>query len=158
MRLAHKLSNRLCTDVLAGVFLLRHLHRSFVSEGEFRLRDRFPLGYWKALVFLATFLRRQEWSRHSQDQASTSSPRGTSYPDPGIEEQEIPWEQTVSELGNPTLEESERETRDQRHTQLGRAWVEWLLGESRGAALLVRWSVLLSSQVHSSAEERTADP
>ena len=157
MRIGHKLLNRFCTDVLAGVFSLGHLHRSSVSEGEFRLCESFPLEYSKALVFLATFLPRQEWFRHSQDQASTSLPRGTSYADPGIGELEIPWEQIVSELGNPICEETERETRDQRRTQQRRAWVEWLLGESSGACL-GRWFVLLSSLVHSPAEKRAADP
>ena len=157
MRLAHKLSNRFCTDVPAGGFSLGHWHRSFVFEGKVRLRESLPLEYWEALVFLATVLPRQDGSRHWQDQASTSLPRGTSYADPGIGELEIPWEQTVSELGNPICEESERETRDQRRTQLRRAWAEWLLEESSGVSL-VHWFVLLSSLVHSPAEEITADP
>lgn len=152
----HKFSNRFCTGVL-GFFSLGHLRWSFVSEGELRLDESFPLEYWTAVVFLVAFLPLQEWFRHSYDQASTSLLRGTSYADPGIGELGIPWEQTASELGNPTLEECEREIRVQRRTQLGRAWVEWLSGESSGT-LLVRWSVLLSSQAHSPAEERTADP
>lgn len=156
MTLVHIFSNRFCTDVL-GVFLLGHLRWSFVSEGEFRLDKSFPLEYWKAVVFLVGFLPRREWFRHSHDRASTSLLRGTWYADLGIGGLEIPWEQMASDLGNPTLEESEGETRDQRRTQLGRAWVEWLSGESSGT-LLVRWSVLLSFQVHSPAVERTSDP